>query len=53
MKIGYRQKNFGNFSTISQPPDKNLKIWHFGIDIRCLYAKFQPSSFKTEGEDRR
>jgi len=32
--------------------DKNLVGNILGINMRSLFAKFQPSSFKTEGGDR-
>jgi len=40
------------FDHISAPRQKlkNLVKGFFGINMRSLYAKFQPSSFKTEGE---
>jgi len=42
------------FDHISAPRQKfkNLAGNFFNIKMRSLYAKFQPSSFKTEEEDR-
>jgi len=39
------------FNPISAPRQtlKNLVVNFFGINMRSLCAKFQPSSFKTEG----
>jgi len=43
---------FNHFSTPNQK-FKNLGWNFFGINFRILYAKLQPSSFKTEEGDRR
>jgi len=42
------------FDYISAPKQifKNQVINFFGINMRSAYAKFQPSSFKTEGGDK-
>jgi len=48
--------NYHNFSTLSYLyQDKNFKfclVTFFGINMKSLYAKFQPFSFETEGGDR-
>jgi len=62
---GDREWHTVKLQNFKQPPflllifaklqDENSKIWlitFFSINIKSLCAKFQPSSFITEGEDR-